>query len=640
MDIIHLLPDVVANQIAAGEVVQRPANVIKELMENSIDAGATKVQIVLREAGRDLIQVIDNGKGMSPTDARMAFEKHATSKIQKADDLFNLYTMGFRGEALASVAAVAEVELRTRRPDDEAGVLIAIAGSKVQRQEACACPSGANFMVRNLFFNVPARRKFLKSNQTELSNIMQEIQHVALSNPTVEVSVMHNEQLLMQLSSGSLKQRIVQLFGKNLAQQLLPIALENDLMNISGFVGTPEGARKKGALQYFFVNDRFMRHPFFHRAVMDCFQNLIPEGSQPNYFIFLQVDPKSIDVNINPTKTEIKFENESARWHILQATVREALGKFNALPAIDFDQADAPEIDSPRYNDPTAVTSQDLKPRFEDFNPFRQQRPDHWESLYQDFRNESLPSRMDRGDSSQHQDDTASAGQSLSSRLDSQDLWGEADQELPSAIGTMPDAETQASLVAPSAAQRRNLFMQVGGRYIVGNARGGMMLIDQHRAHLCLLYDRYYQQICQREGFSQGELFPECVTFAPADEPYLQSILPTLGYLGFEIDSLGNGSYAIQGKPASLERSVNIQDLLLQLIEVAREGVRGISEELDKKLALRLAKMQAIPYGRQLGEEEMHQLVENLLALPEHQLTPDGHKVMTLVGNDALSALL
>lgn len=639
MDIIHLLPDTVANQIAAGEVVQRPASVIKELLENSIDAHATQVQIYLREAGRDLIQVIDNGQGMSPTDARMAFEKHATSKIQKAADLFDLHTMGFRGEALASVAAVAEVELRTRRKEDEAGVMIALSGSQVQRQEACACPSGANFMVRNLFFNVPARRKFLKSNQTELSNILQEVQHVALANPQVEISVTHNEQLILQLSSGSLKQRIVQLFSKGLAQQLLPIALENDLINISGFVGSPEGARKKGALQYFFVNDRYMKHPYFHKAVMECFQDLIPEGSQPNYFIYLQVDPQSIDVNIHPTKTEIKFENEAARWHILQATLREALGKFNAIPAIDFDQADAPEIDSPRYNDSTLAASGEPKVKFDDFNPFRQRRPDHWESLYQDFQNDNLPSRMSGGNQGQDQS-SAPQNQPLVSRLDTPGLWQDEDQELPSAIGMMTEAGAPDEPTAPTSHPRRNAFLQVGGRYIVGNARGGMMLIDQHRAHLCLLFDRYYQQIQHREGLSQRQLFPELIEVAPADEPLLQTILPELGYLGFEIDNYGGGSYAIQGKPATLESSVNIHELMLQMIDVAREGVHGVSEMLDKQLALRLAQAQAIPYGRQMCEEEMLQLVENLLALPEHQITPDGHVVMTLVGNDSLAGLL
>ena len=632
MDIIHLLPDSVANQIAAGEVVQRPASVVKELLENSIDAHATQIQVVLREAGRELIQVIDNGIGMSPTDARMAFEKHATSKIQQAADLFDLHTMGFRGEALASVAAVAEVELRTRRRQDEAGVLIALAGSQLQRQEPCACPAGANFQVRNLFYNVPARRKFLKSNQTELSNIMQEIQHVALAHPQVEMTVTHNDVVLLQLTAGSHKQRIVQLFSKGLSQQLLPVQVENDLMNISGFVGAPEGARKKGALQFFFVNGRFMKHPYFHKAVLECYQDLIPEGTQPNYFIYLLVDPQSIDVNIHPTKTEIKFENESARWHILMATIREALGKYNAVPTIDFDQADAPEVE-PKYL-PNNKPGNEPRPRFEDYNPFRQQPASHWESLYEGFRKEDraggisnaedfddLPSRMDS---------------TLTSRLDSPSFPADEGMELPSAMdllsGLSDEEKPQSTKRVP--------YLQVGNRYIVGNARGGMMLIDQHRAHLCILYDRYHHQISNRQGLTQHELFPEMIEVSPADEPHLQAILPELGYLGFELDNLGGGSYAVNGKPASLDSSVNIHELMLQMIDAAREEVHGVGEELDRRLALRLAKAQAIPYGRQIGEEEMQQLVDSLLALPEHQMTPDGHPVMTLVPNDVLASQL
>lgn len=634
MDIIHLLPDSVANQIAAGEVVQRPASVIKELLENSIDAHATQVQIVLREAGRELIQVIDNGQGMSPVDARMAFEKHATSKIQQAADLFDLHTMGFRGEALASVAAVAEVELRTRRQQDEAGVLIALAGSQVTRQEPCACPAGANFMVRNLFFNVPARRKFLKSNQTELANIMQEVQHVALANPQVEITVTHNDAIVLQLSAGSHKQRIIQLFSKSLGQQLLPIAVDNDLISLSGFVGSPDGARKKGALQYFFVNDRYMKHPYFHKAVMECYQDLIPEGSQPNYFIYLQVDPHTIDVNIHPTKTEIKFENEPARWHILMATVREALGKFNAVPAIDFDQADAIEFTAPQY-DTTRQASVSQPPAYTtDYNPFRQKSPAHWESLYDDFRNErpssepveaalEFPSRGFDTD--------------LPSRLDATPSTPAVEQELPSALNLMtelPPAE------APRPSHNRPQYLQVGNRYVVGNMRGGMLLIDQHRAHVCVLFDRYYQQICHRQGVSQHEIFPEMIDISPADEPHLQAILPELNYLGFELDSLGGGTYAINGKPASLDSGLNIQELMQQMIEAAREEVHGVSDELDRRLALRLALAQAIPYGRVMADDEMQQLVESLLALPDHQLTPDGHPVLRMVNNDALAGLL
>lgn len=643
MDIIHLLPDSVANQIAAGEVVQRPASVIKELLENSIDAHATSVQIILREAGRELIQVIDNGVGMTPTDARMAFEKHATSKISAASDLFDLHTMGFRGEALASIAAVAEVELRTRRQESETGVLIELAGSQFVRQEACTCPVGANFQVRNLFYNIPARRKFLKTNQTELSNIITEVQHVALANPNVEITVIHNDQQLFQLSSGSHKQRIIQLFSKSLGQQLLPVTVDNDLMHISGFVCAPEGARKKGALQYFFVNDRYMKHPYFHKAVMECYQELIPEGSQPNYFIYLKVDPQTIDVNIHPTKTEIKFENEPARWHILMATIREALGKFNAVPTIDFDQADAPEI-MPEYRMNAGGPSvSEPKPQFSNYNPFKVNRPDHWESLYQDFEKEKLPSRMDMPD--------FSAGPEMNSRLDG---FGPLSSRMdgPAAVGTLaePQFETIPSALdlmadlppaeRPQPAARKAGYVQVGNRYIVGNTKGGMLLIDQHRAHLCILYDRYHSQICNRQGISQQELFPELLEVAPADEPYLKAILPELGFLGFELDSLGGGSYAINGKPASLENSVNIQELMQQMIEAAREEVHGIGEELDKRLALRLAQAQAIPYGRQMGEEEVLQLVEALFDLPDNQMTPDGHPVMTLVTNDALATLL
>lgn len=643
MDIIHLLPDSVANQIAAGEVVQRPASVIKELLENAIDAHATAVQIILREAGRELIQVIDNGSGMSATDARMAFEKHATSKIQKAADLFDLHTMGFRGEALASIAAVAEVELRTRRQQDETGICIELSGSQLIRQEACACAAGANFQVRNLFFNVPARRKFLKSNQTELSNIMTEIQHVALANPNVEFTVIHNDTQLLQLTSGSHKQRIIQLFSKSLDQQLLPLSVDNDLLHISGFVCAPEGSRKKGALQYFFVNDRFMKHPYFHKAVMECYQDLIPEGNQPNYFIYLQVDPQTIDVNIHPTKTEIKFENEPARWHILMATIREALGKYNAIPAIDFDQADAPEIIPAFTKSGTLPKATEPKPQFSnDYNPFRMKSADHWESLYEDFASErmsggtggELTSKMSQDEYSSHLDRPQASVDEFVSRLDNETPAEPDFETIPSAMDFMTESDSVAT------SQRKVTYLQVGGRYIVTGNRQGMTLIDQHRAHICVLYDRYHQQISHRQGFSQHELFPEIVEISPADVPHLEVILPELKYLGFEIDSLGGGSFAVNGKPATLENSVNIHELIRQMIEVSKEEVHGIGEELDKRLALRLSQAQAIPYGRSLNEEEMTQLVDSLLALPEHMITPDGHPVMTLVNCDALAALL
>lgn len=599
MDIVHLLPDTVANQIAAGEVVQRPASVIKELLENSIDAHATDIQIVLREAGRELIQVIDNGQGMSPVDARMAFERHATSKISSASDLFELRTMGFRGEALASIAAVAEVELRTRRAEDETGVSVCINGGKFATQEVISCPVGANFQVRNLFYNVPARRKFLKSNQTELSNIITEIQHVALANPQVAITVTHNDVLQFQLTSGTRKQRISQLFSKTIGQALLPIGVENELLTIEGFVCQPDTARKKGALQYFFVNDRFMKHPYFHKAVMESFQELIPEGTQPNYFIYLSVEPGSIDVNIHPTKTEIKFENEPARWHILMATIREALGKYNEIPAIDFDTEDMPEIPTSGFNTsspeylPGKMPSEP-KPRFDtSYNPFRQNpNVSHWSEAF-----EVIPSRM-------------------SSVIDTtQATQIEAPEE-----PEMFDAET-----VPHAPRK---IMQVASRYILSTERGGMLLIDQHRAHVCVLFDRYLTQLENRQGMSQQELFPEVVEIAPADVPILESINDQLSALGFELDSLGGGSYAVNGRPASLERSIDLTALINQMIDAAKNQVHKVDDELNKQLALRMAQAQAIPAGKSLGEEEMQQLVESLFELPQHQNTPDGKKVM------------
>lgn len=630
MDLIHLLPDSVANQIAAGEVVQRPASVIKELLENAVDAHATDIQVIVREAGRELIQVIDNGQGMSPTDARMAFERHATSKITKAADLFSLHTMGFRGEALPSIVAVSELEMRTRRQDDETGVHLSFSGSQLQRQESVICQKGTNIEVRNLFFNVPARRKFLKSNQTELSNIITELQHVALANPQVGFSLTHNDTLMFRLDPGPLKQRIIQIFSKQLGQQLIPVGVENDLMNIEGFVCQPEGARKKGALQYFFVNDRYMRHPYFHKAVLECYQDLIPEGSQPNYFIYLKVDPSTIDVNIHPTKTEIKFENESARWHILMATVREAMGKYNAVPAIDFDQADAPDI---APFDPSAPLPSEPKVTFNgDYNPFKKSPVmSNWQSLYDDF---------SRGEA---QDAYKPAETRLSSRI------GTTTESLPSRMATVFDDTPDYTPERPEPVDpmqqtpmleaRKNTYrkyIQVAGRYIAASAKNGLMLIDQHRAHMAVLYDRYYQQICQRQGISQQELFPDIIEIAKADVPVFESILPDLRYLGFELDNLGGGSFALNGKPASLDKNIDFNQLLHQMLEVARDEVHGIGEELDRKLALKLSSAQALQPGKTLSEEEMNQLVDALYALPEHTYAPDGHLIAVHLPVDEL----
>ena len=617
MDIVRLLPDTVANQIAAGEVVQRPSSVIKELLENSIDAHATEVQIVLREAGRELVQVIDNGIGMSPVDARMAFERHATSKISSAADLFELRTMGFRGEALASIAAVAEVELRTRRPEDETGICIRINGGNFQGQEIISCPVGANFQIRNLFYNVPARRKFLKSNQTELSNIISEVQRVALANPQVGFTLIHNDVLQLQLTPGGKKQRITQLFSKTIGKSLLPVGIDNELLSIEGFVCQPDTARKKGALQYFFVNDRFMKHPYFHKAIMESYQDLIPEGTQPNYFIYLNVNPGSIDVNIHPTKTEIKFENEPARWHILMATVREALGKYNEIPAIDFDTADMPDIPVASVDSmPTYLKSSapaEPKPSFDtSYNPFRSMSSrnnspfDTFEFMKSTYAEEVLPSKM-------------------SSVIDTTPVHTQQEEEMFTA--------------ADNAARPSVRYTQIAGRYIASSDRSGLQLIDQHRAHICILFSRYMSQLEKHQGMSQQELFPEIIEIAPADVPVLESISDELSALGFELDNLGGGSFAVNGRPATMAGSNNLVQLINQMIDVARDQVHKVGDQLNRQLALKMAQIQSINYGKNLTEEEMNQLVDSLQELPDHHHTPDGKKVVATVSVKDLDKL-
>lgn len=617
MDIVRLLPDTVANQIAAGEVVQRPSSVIKELLENSIDAHATEVQIVLREAGRELVQVIDNGIGMSPVDARMAFERHATSKISSAADLFELHTMGFRGEALASIAAVAEVELRTRRPEDETGICIRINGGNFQGQEIISCPAGANFQIRNIFYNVPARRKFLKSNQTELSNIISEVQRVALANPQVGFTLIHNDVLQLQLTPGGKKQRITQLFSKTIGKSLLPVGIDNELLSIEGFVCQPETARKKGALQYFFVNGRFMKHPYFHKAIMESYQDLIPEGSQPNYFIYLTVNPGSIDVNIHPTKTEIKFENEPARWHILMATVREALGKYNEIPAIDFDTADMPDIPVASVDTmPTYLKSSapaEPKPSFDtSYNPFRSMSSrnnspfDTFEFMKSTYAEEVLPSKM-------------------GSVIDTTPVNTQQEEEMFSA--------------ADQAAHPSVRYTQIAGRYIALSDRSGLQLIDQHRAHICILFSRYMSQLDKHQGMSQHELFPEIIEIAPADVPVLESISDELSALGFELDNLGGGSFAVNGRPATMGGGYDLVQLINQMIDVARDQVHKVGDQLNRQLALKMAQIQSINYGKVLNEEEMSQLVDSLQELPDHHHTPDGKKVVATISAKDLDKL-
>ena len=609
-DIIHLLPDSVANQIAAGEVIQRPASVVKELVENAIDAEAREVHVLVADAGKTSIQVIDDGKGMSETDARLSFERHATSKIREAADLFALHTMGFRGEALASIAAVAEVELKTRRAEDELGTRLLIAGSKVESQEPVNCPRGSNFLVKNLFFNVPARRKFLKSNSTELSNIMTEFERIALVHPSVSFSLLHNDAELLNLPAMPLRQRVMAVFGKKMNQQLLTLEVETTLVKISGFVAKPETARKKGAHQYFFVNGRYMRHPYFHKAVMEAYERLIPAGEQVSYFIYFDVDPKNIDVNIHPTKTEIKFENEQAIWQILAAAVKETLGRFSAVPSIDFDTEDMPDL--PTFNGTASCAPPKVS----------------YDSGFDPFKSATAPSyggdtraRSVSGDWEQ-----LYAGVARASKMNEP------------ATDLLPDEEELAGTVLPveePMVEKGALHFQLKGRFILTSVKSGLMLIDQHRAHVRVLFDKYMEQIRTRKGVSQGVLFPEVVELTPAETVVLDALSDDLAAVGFDLSPLGGGSYAVNRVPAGIE-GLSPVDLIRNMVHTAQEKGADVREEVQSILALTLARSAAIVYGQALSEEEMANLVDSLFACQTPGYTPDGRTVLITVKEEEI----
>lgn len=622
-DIIRLLPDSVANQIAAGEVIQRPASVIKELVENAIDAGAQHIDVLVTDAGKSSIQVIDDGKGMSETDARLSFERHATSKIREAADLFALRTMGFRGEALASIAAVAQVELRTCVEGEELGTKLVIAGSKVESQEAISCPKGSNFCVKNLFFNVPARRKFLKSNQTELSNILTEFERIALVNPNVSFTLYHNDAELFNLPAIQLRQRIMGVFGKKINQDLLSLDVDTTMVRISGFVARPESARKKGARQYFFVNGRYMRHPYFHKAIMDAYEHLIPVGEQVSYFIYFDVDPGNIDVNIHPTKTEIKFENEQAIWQILAAAVKETLGKFNAVPSIDFDTEGMPDI--PAFESSPYAGIQPPKTTYNpDYNPFNtsavppssySSKPSRdWEQLYEGLEHHSSAQHIQK------------------SYPDDGDYFTAASMEQP-VTPTLYDHSEEAAM-----GEKSSQHYQFKGRFILTSVKSGLMIIDQQRAHIRILYDQYLEQITRRQGASQGMLFPDIVQFPVSEVPVLQEIMEDLSYLGFELTDLGGGSYAINGIPSGIE-GLNPVALIQSMVHTAMEKGGKVKEEVQSNLALTLAKAAAIVPGQVLTNEEMNGLVDGLFAVATPNYTPDGKTVLSVLQEDELEKL-
>ena len=601
-DIIHLLPDSVANQIAAGEVIQRPASVIKELVENAVDAGAKTINVIVVDAGRTSIQVIDDGCGMSSTDARLAFERHATSKIKQADDLFALHTMGFRGEALASIAAVAQVELQTRMATDEIGTQLTIAGSKMIDQQPVACPVGCNFRVENLFYNVPARRKFLKSNATELNNILTAYERIALVYPDIHFTFHHNGAELMNLKPCSLRQRIIDVFGKQYGQDLLPVEADTVMCRVTGFVSKPEAARKKGGNDYFFVNGRYMKHPYFHKAVMTAYERLVPEGMQPPYFLYFDIKPSDIDVNIHPTKTEIKFENEQAIWQLLVAVVRDAIGKFCEIPSIDFDTVGKPEI--PVF-DPSRDNVQAPKVTYNPaYNPFdhpsssSHRAPSSWETLYEGL--------------------------------------------TPAA----PDAIETSFLSSDLPSDRSPVHYQYKGQYIMTAVKSGLMVIDQHRADIRILFERYASAGSAEGGAaSQRLLFPETMQLSPSDSVTMEQILPELSSLGFDLSPLGGGTFAVNGIPAGLEGVESIALIQQILVDVAEHDAmtgsasQAIDLTVSQSLHLSLARAAAIPYGQVLSNEEMENIVNSLFSCSNVNYTPDGKPILVILPQTDIDGL-
>lgn len=630
-DIIHLLPDSVANQIAAGEVVQRPSSVIKELVENSIDAGATQVQVIVEDAGKSLVQVIDNGKGMSETDARLAFERHATSKISEAKDLFALRTMGFRGEALASIAAVAQVELRTRAADKDLGVSIIIEGSRVVDQQPVNCPVGANFAVKNLFFNIPARRKFLKSNQTELSNILTEFERIALAHPETSFSLHSGGAAMMNLPTGNFKQRILGVFGKRLEAKLIPVEVKTTLINISGFVGVPSASRRKNAQQFFFVNGRYMRHPYFAKAVQTAYERLIPDGEQVPFFLNLEVAPEKIDVNIHPTKTEIKFEDETPIWQILLAAVREALGKHGVVPSLEFNTEGRPDIPvfTPGGNDVPAPQIE-VNP---DYNPFAtspsylsgkgggaggssytyNNKPAvdrHWQNAYA----AAFPDKKE-----------TDFGEVPDLPADQDAPAAQMFQSLPSEEqGEMKKSETD--------------YFQFRGQYIITPVKSGLMLIDQHRAHVRILYDRFMARFADKPSVTQRLLFPQRLTLPPSEAVAFEKMMQDLQSVGFEVSSLGGGDFSVLGTPAGTE-GLDASELLQDILQETLDGKSDAADGIRHRIALTLARRAAMPVGEYLSGAEMSALVDQLFSTGTPNFTPDGQTVLVILAVENIEKL-
>jgi len=595
-DIIRLLPDSVANQIAAGEVIQRPSSVVKELVENAVDSGASSISVILKDAGRTLIQIIDNGCGMSVTDARMAFERHSTSKISKAQDLFAIQTMGFRGEALASIAAIAEVTLKTKRQEDEVGTQVDISGSEVKGQEPVSCSPGCNFQVKNLFFNVPARRKFLKSNSTELKHSINELVRIAIARPNIQFSLVHNGTDIYNLVESSVKQRIVTLFGKAINQNLIPIQTETSIINIRGFLGKPEAARKTFGEQFFFVNGRYMRHPYLHKAIAESYQSVLPPETIPSYFIFFEARPEFIDINIHPTKTEIKFEDERSVFQILLASTREALGKHNMVPSLDFDTEGV--IDIPVFDKNKKVQNPEIDLE-SGFNPFKEdyERPTAG-SDFQNYQKTRLPD------------------------------WEELYSGMKDISGQDPSEHPD----SPSD-HGTGRFLQIKNKYIITPVKSGLMMVDQRRAHEKILFEKFMESINQQKGLSQQELYPTTLELNASDHTVIMEILDDLLELGFDIRDLGNNAIVLNGCPADAIMT-EPKEMIDSLLEEYKQFQSDVKVKAKEKVAISLARASCIGYNKPLTDLEMRELIDNLFACSNPGQSPVGKPVFTIITMD------
>jgi len=595
---IKLLPDSVANQIAAGEVIQRPASAVKELLENAVDAGAIEIDLIIKDAGKTLIQVIDDGCGMSAVDARMSFERHATSKINSADDLFAIRTMGFRGEALASVAAIAQVEIKTKPTEDEIGNRLKIEGSKVISQEPCQCSPGTNISVKNLFYNVPARRNFLKSNTAETRHIIEEFIRVSAIQPKVAFSMIHNEKVVFKLAKGGLKSRIVGLFGNSYNQKLLPVEQKTEILTIKGFIGKPEYARKTRGEQYFFVNKRFIKHPYLNHAVNNAYAELIPADSFPSYFLNIEIDPKEIDINIHPTKTEINFRDAKYVYAVMQAAVKQSIGQYSLTPTIDFDVD--PAIELVLGNRPKEGVKQPEISINPEYNPFKQskdadfeiphidkKKTENWEELYKHH----LPK-----DNSTEQVEKADDNNDFELKLE----------------------------LEPAK------FFQIQNSYIASNVRSGLMVIDQHKAHERILYEYYLKKLKETSHGSQQMLFPQNISLSPVDAEIIRELKYELVKLGYILEPLGKNGFVINGIPADLEESDSVE-VLERITENHKKHLKDINYDKSVNLARSMAVNLAVKPGTKLQEKEMANIFDSLFACEVPETALDGKKTLAII---------